>query len=73
MLKTIVIQNYKNADTYTIKADHGLGLIIRRPNKNILKIEKDNFKDLKFADYFSKHAEFMNPVNVNQLDDIIKN
>ena len=66
-------RTYKNADTYTIKADHGLGLIIRRPNKNILKIEKDNFKDLKFADYFSKHAEFMNPVNVNQLDDIIKN
>ncbi len=64
-------RTYKNVDTYTIKADHGLGLIIKRTNKNILKINKDNFKDLRFADYFSRHKEFMNIINFNQIEDII--
>jgi len=58
----------KNIDTYTCVADNGLGIIFKRPNKNILHIENKNFKDLKFKDYYFKHNQFMNLVEVSEID-----
>ena len=44
-------RTYNYADTYTCVADHGLGIIFKRKNKNLLSIEQNNFKKLKFRDY----------------------
>ena len=33
----------ENADTYTCIADHGIGIILKRKNKNLLHLEKKNF------------------------------
>ena len=63
-------RTYAYADTYTVKADHGLGLIFKRQNKNHLKIKEENFKNLKFSDYYNKHDEFMNTINMNNLNRI---
>ena len=63
-------RTYLHADTYTLEADHGLGIIFKRPNKNLLKIKKDYFKNLKFSEYFKKHKEFMNTINIEQLESI---
>jgi len=57
----------KNLDTLTIIADHGLGLIRKRKNSNILKDQIINFKKLKFADYYKKHQDYMNPVHYKDL------
>ena len=63
-------RSYENADTYTLKADHGLGIIIKRKNKNILRINCNNFKNLRFTDYYNNHEKFMNITEVEKLDNI---
>lgn len=70
--KAIVEARTKSdVDTYTIKADHGLGIILKRPNQNLLKIDVDNFKKLKFKDYYNNHKSFMNTIEVNELDQLL--
>ena len=61
----------KNIDTYTCKADHGLGIILKRPNRNLLKINTDNFKKLKFKDYYNNHKNFMNIIEVESIDQLL--
>ena len=63
-------RTYDNADTYTLKADHGLGIVFKRKNKNPLKLETKNFKDLKFSTYYKRHEEFMNTIDIEQLDKV---
>lgn len=60
-----------NIDTYTCKADHGLGIIVNRPNRNLLDIKIKNFKKLKFKDYYNNHKEYMNIIEVSELEKLI--
>ena len=41
-------RTYGHADTYTCIADHGIGVIFRRKNRNKLNTNKTDFKKLKF-------------------------
>ena len=61
----------KEIDTYTCKADHGLGIIFRRPNRNLLSLDIENFKKLKFKDYYTNHKNFMNIIEANDIDQLI--
>jgi len=61
----------KNIDTYTCKADHGLGMIFKRKNKNLLSININNFKKLKFKDYYINHKNFMNIIEPDDIDKIL--
>tara|TARA_B110000211_G_C13934960_1_gene488904 strand:+ start:75 stop:749 length:675 start_codon:yes stop_codon:yes gene_type:complete len=61
----------KNLDTFTIIADHGLGLIRKKKNSNILKDQISDFKKLKFADYYKKHQAYMNPIHYKDLFKLI--
>lgn len=60
------------ADTYTCKADHGIGIIFKRKNQNLLNIDHHNFKKLKFCEYYNNHKIFMNIVEYNDLKKIFK-
>ena len=60
-----------NIDTYTIVADQGLGLIIKRDNRNLLDKKINNFKNLKFKDYYNKQDLYMNKINHEDLEKII--
>ena len=60
-----------NVDTYTCIADHGLGIILNRPNKNILKLETQDFKNIKFSSYYKRHKELMNTISHNQIEEVI--
>ena len=60
-------RTYEDVDTYTCIADHGLGIIFKRKNTNILKIKNNDFKKLKYAEYFKKHNEFMNLISYETL------
>jgi len=58
-------------DTYTCKADHGLGIIFKRENKNLLTLDITNFKKLKFKDYYINHNKFMNIIEADDIDKIL--
>ena len=57
------IRTKKDLDTYTCYADQGIGVIFKRTNKNLLKIDSNNFSKIKFSDYFSNHKEYMNIIS----------
>ena len=63
-------RTYENVDTYTLEADHGLGIIFKRKNRNPLKTKIKDFKNLKFSQYYKRHKELMNTISVKQLDKI---
>ena len=66
-------RTYKNIQTFTCIADHGLGVILKRKNNKILNIKKKDFKNLKFSDYYNYHKDFMNPITYEELKKIIQN
>ena len=63
-------RTYDYADTYTCVADHGLGIIFKRKNRDQLKLEEKKFKNLKFADYYKNHKKFMNLIYYKELENI---
>ena len=65
-------RTYDHADTYTCIADHGIVIIFKRKNSNLLKLEKKNFKNLKFSDYFNNHEKFMNLIDHKDIDKIFR-
>ena len=63
-------RTYEHADTYTCIADHGLGVIFKRKNRNKLNINQTNFKKLKFADYYKNHRQYMNVIKYEDLEKV---
>ena len=63
-------RTYDHADTYTCIADHGLGVIFKRENRNKLDIKQTNFKKLKFADYYKNHHQYMNVIKYEDLEKV---
>ena len=59
-----------NIDVYTCVADRGIGIIFKRYNKNILKLDQDT-KKLKFKDYYYNYKFYMNLVSPEELENII--
>ena len=62
----------EDINTYTIIADHGIGLIINEKNKRILNLSKEKLRKLQFRDYFNNHSEYMNLISVEKFFEIIK-
>ena len=70
--KSFVEQRTKeNLDCYTIFADHGVGVILKRKNRSLLNLNIKNFKKLKFIYYYKHHQELMNIIKFNELIKII--
>ena len=65
-------RTFEDTDCYTCIADHGLGIILKRKNKNILLEKIDDFKNLKFSDYYNKHLLYMNPIEHRDLEQVVK-
>ena len=55
-------------DTYTIYADHGVGLILKRNNRNKLLFKINSFKNLKFKDYYQNYKLFVNIIHFEDLN-----
>jgi len=69
--KAIVeFRTFDDVDTYTCYADLGIGVILKRKNRSILKIYKKNFLKLQFSDYFTNFKKFMNLIEFDDLKNI---
>lgn len=68
--KTIVEFRTKNdLNVFVVQIDFGLGVIKKLPNENILDVSINNFKKLKFKDYYINFNKYM---NVKSYDDAKK-
>ena len=66
--KSIVeLRTLNYVDTYTCYADMGIGIILKRYNKNKLKVNINNFSKLKFSDYYNNFNRYMNLIEYNKL------
>ena len=61
----------KDIDVYTCYADYGIGVIIKRPNRNLLETSNKDSASLKFDDYFYNHKNLMNIIEYDKLIELI--
>ena len=65
--KAIVdLRQNENLEIYTCKIDQGIGVIKKKRNSSILKIEK-NIKDLKFKDYYKNYEKYLRVVDLDEF------
>lgn len=57
-------------DTYVIHADHGIGMILKRTNKKLLNLNINNFKKIRFKDFFYNYKDYLNIVYQKDLKNI---
>ena len=58
-------------DCYTCYADEGIGVIIKRPNRNPLNLKINNFKKMKYLDYYKNYKSYMNIIEFDGLINIL--
>jgi len=66
----VELRTLDQIDTYTIYADHGICLILKRKNRNKLLLNIKSFKKLKFKDYYKNYKLFLNIVHFEDLDQL---
>ena len=64
-------RNSKDIDVYTCYADHGIGVILKRPNRNPLDYSKKDYSKLKFNEYFHNYKKLMNIIEYEELVKLI--
>jgi hypothetical protein len=70
--KSIVeLRTKVDLEVFTCEIDFGVGVIRKKININPLDIKINDFKKLKFKDYYHNNKEFMNVISYDQILKII--
>jgi len=70
--KSIVeLRTKSNLEVFTCEIDFGVGVIRKKINTKPLDIKINDFKKLKFKDYYHNNKEFMNVISYDQILKII--
>ena len=68
--KAIVdLRQQENLEIYTCEIDQGIGVISKKKNTSILKLDKPINK-LKFKDYFANYKEYMRVISLEEFKKI---
>lgn len=67
----IEVRTNEYLDSYCCNADQGIGIIIKRKNKNRLLVNISNFSKLKYNYFFNNYKVLMNLKEVNKVLEII--
>ena len=67
------IRTNENFDSYCCNADEGIGVILKRKNRNKLELKTKNFKKLSFNEYAENYKKFLNLIEYDELIKIIEN
>ena len=62
-------RNKDNVDAYCCYADQGIGVILKRPNKNKINFKDKDFSKFNFNAYIENYKEYLNLI---EYDDLIK-
>jgi hypothetical protein len=65
----VEMRTNENLDTYCLNADEGIGLILKRKNKNLLTLNLKDFSNLRYKDYFKNYKTYLNLI---EYDDFLK-
>lgn len=63
-------RTWKNCDTRTCLIDHGISIIEKKPNQDLLEIETTKFQKLKFKFFYENYKKLM---RTQSYEDTIKN
>jgi len=64
-------RTWNQVNTVTVLVDQGVSIIKKNKNTDVLKIEIQNFKKLKFEDFYNNHKKYMRIVNYDDLEEYI--
>ena len=64
-------RTWNQVNTVTVLIDQGVSIIKKNKNTDVLKIEIQNFKKLKFEDFYNNHKKYMRIVNYDDLEEYI--
>ena len=68
--KAIVdLRQQENLEIYTCEIDQGIGIVTKKKNTSILKLNKPINK-LKFKDYFNNYKEYMRVISLEKFKEI---
>ena len=66
--KSIVYFRTRNdCDIITCKIDHGVSIVRKIPNKDLLKINVNNFKNLKFEDFYNNYQRYLRVIDYDVI------
>ena len=54
-------------DTVTCKIDCGVSIIRKKKNQKLLNIQIENFKELKFIDFYNNYENYMRVIDYNKI------
>ena len=67
----VACRSLNDIDVYTCYADYGIGVILKRPNRNLLDYFNKDYSKLKFEEYFHNNSKLMNIIEYEDLMEII--
>tara|TARA_A100001011_G_scaffold387143_1_gene464421 strand:+ start:3296 stop:4018 length:723 start_codon:yes stop_codon:yes gene_type:complete len=67
------VRSNKNADVYCCYADQGIGVILKRENRNKLDLDIKDFSKFNFNDYVENYKKYLNLIEYEDLINILKN
>ncbi len=66
--KSIVYFRTRNdCDIVTCKIDHGVSIVRKIPNKDLLNININNFKNLKFEDFYNNYQRYLRVIDYDVI------
>jgi hypothetical protein len=65
------IRTLEHLDTYVGAFDNGIGLIIKRKNRKILKINTKLFKNIRYKEYYDNYKDYLNLISKDEFFKII--
>lgn len=65
------IRTLEYVDTYVGAFDNGIGLILKRKNRNKLQLDSKVFKRMKYKEYYENYKRYLNLVNKDEFFKII--
>jgi hypothetical protein len=69
----VELRTMTNIDCAVSLIDHGVGVIKKRTNKNLLDVKADRFIDLRFKDFINNYGLWLNAISYDETLKFINN